>query len=512
MNHMRLLFTNGRMVDGTGSPARPAELLIDGARISGIAPSIDASSAQTVDCTGLVIAPGFIDAHSHSDLQILENLPDKTRQGVTSEVVGNCGFSAFPCGPYAAELREFANGIFCGDDTWGWPTAADYLAEIQRRAKLASAFPLTGHGSLRIAHAGLQQGPLESSLVDRMAAALDESLSGPNASDRSIGFSTGLMYAPGSSAPFDELVRLCSVVARRDAIYCTHMRSYAWQLLEAIDEQLDLARSAGCRLQISHLQTVGRENWPKQEQAFERIEAARHSGLDVEFDIYPYLAGSTVLTQLLPQAALDGGIEALLARLTNPVERRAIANETEASIERTWSDVLISGLQTPANQALVGLTIAEIAAQRAVEPIDAVIDLLIEEQAAVQMISFNQSEPNLRALLTHPLCTVISDGFYVKGRPHPRLYGTFPALLGRYCRELKWFTLEEAVHKITGKPARRFGLGGRGLLEPGAFADITVFNPETVGSPATYSHPDQPPTGIACVLREGRVVSGNLPC
>lgn len=498
---MRTLMTNGRVVDGTGSPARSAEVLIDGVRIAEIAPKIDVAADRTIDCKGMVVAPGFIDAHSHSDLQVLENLGDKTRQGVTSEVVGNCGFSAFPCGSHAAELREFANGIFCGGNEWGWRSAAEYVAEAQRKAGQASAFPLIGHGTLRIAHAGLRQGALEGAMVDEMCGTVDEAISGG-----AIGFSTGLMYAPGSSAPFEELARLCQAVARRDAIYCTHMRNYAGELLEAIDEQVALARASGCRLQISHLQTVGRTNWPKQEQAFEKIEAARRSGIDVEFDIYPYLAGSTVLSQLLPQSALDGGIGALMGRLTNPAKRGEIAKETENMLARRWSDVLISGVGTAGNQPLVGMTMEEIAEQRGVRPVDAVIDLLIEEEAAVQMICFNQSEPNLRALLTHPLCTVISDGFYVKGRPHPRLFGTFPELLGRYCRELQWFPLETAVHKITGKPARRFGLKGRGVLEAGAWADVTVFDPETIGSPATYSDPKQPPTGIAHVMREGRMV------
>ena len=498
---MRTLLTNGRMVDGTGKPARSAEVLIDGARIAEVAPKIDAQADRTIDCEGMVIAPGFIDAHSHSDLQVLENLGDKTRQGVTSEVVGNCGFSAFPCGSHAEELREFANGIFCGGDEWGWRSAAEYLAEAQRRAQQASAFPLIGHGTLRIAHAGLRQGALEEATVDEMCGSVEEAISGG-----AIGFSTGLMYAPGSSAPFEELARLCKAVARKGAIYCTHMRSYAWELLEAIDEQVALARSSGCRLQISHLQSVGRTNWPKMEKAFEKIEAARQSGIDVEFDIYPYLAGSTVLSQLLPQSALDGGVGALMGRLTNAAERSEIAKETEDMLARRWSDVLISGVRTAGNQPVVGMTMEEIAVQRGVRPVEAVIDLLIEEEAAVQMICFNQSEPNLRALLTHPLCTVISDGFYVKGRPHPRLFGTFPELLGRYCRELQWFPLEEAVQKITGKPARRFGLKDRGVLEAGAWADVTVFDPGTVGSPATYSDPKQPPTGIRWVMREGRMV------
>jgi N-acyl-D-amino-acid deacylase len=496
---MTLLLVNGKVVDGTGAAAYSADVLIAGDRIARIGPNLEVRPDRVLDCTGLTIAPGFIDAHSHSDLQVMENRPEKVRQGVTAEVVGNCGFSAFPCRDHGAEIREFANGIFCGEEAWEWPGATDYLAEVAQRSTYASVYPLTGHGTLRIAHAGMVQDRLEPDVVAAMAASLDDCLAAG-----STGFSTGLMYAPGSSAPFDELVELCSVVGRRGAIYCTHMRDYSWTLLESLEEQIRLARAAGCRLQISHLQAVGRANWSKQEQVLERIEHVRREGLDIEFDIYPYTAGSTVLTQLLPQSALEGGAGALLARLTNAAERREIAKATQDRLAQTWPDILISGLHSAANQSLVGMTIAEIAAQRGTVPVETVLDLLVEEEADVKMISFNQCEENLRVLLSHPQCTVISDGFYVKGRPHPRLYGTFAELLGKVCREKKWLTLEEAVHKITAKPAERFGMKNRGVLQKNSLADITVFDAATVGSPATYSDPTQPPQGIALVLHEGR--------
>jgi dihydroorotase/N-acyl-D-amino-acid deacylase len=502
---MTLLLANGNLVDGTGAASYRGDILIAGDRIAAVGPNLEACPERVLDCTGLTVAPGFIDAHSHSDLQVLENRPEKTKQGVTAEVVGNCGFSAFPCRDHGAEIREFANGIFCGDDAWQWDSAAAYLAEAASRATTASVHPLTGHGTLRIAFAGMRQNRLESDVVSAMAGCLDECLAAG-----SPGFSTGLMYAPGSSAPFEELVELCSVVGRRGAIYCTHMRDYSWTLVESLEEQIRLARAAGCKLQISHLQAVGRANWSKQEQALERIEKARQQGLDIEFDIYPYLAGSTVLTQLLPQSALEGGAAALLGRLTNAVERREIARATEDRLAQSWPDILISGLRTARNQPLVGMTIAEIAARRGTEPVETVLDLLIEEEADVKMISFNQCEENLRVLLTHPQCTVISDGFYVRGRPHPRLYGTFAELLGKCCRERQWMSVEEAVHKITGKPAQRFGLKDRGVLQTHAYADITVFDPATVGTRATYSDPQQSPDGIHLVLREGQELFGQV--
>jgi dihydroorotase/N-acyl-D-amino-acid deacylase len=498
---MAILLVNGSVLDGTSRPAIGADLLIQGDRIVAVERSISHADAESIDCTGLVIAPGFIDVHSHSDLQVLEQRPEKISQGVTTEVVGNCGFSAFPCRHNKPLLQQFANGIFRGGSEWGWQSAGAYLRDTRTQSPYVHVQSLTGHGSLRVAHAGMHQGPLTPADVDAMSDSLAEALA-----EGSIGLSTGLMYAPGSSAPREELRRLCATTARSGAIYCTHMRSYSWDVLESIDEQVALARDSGCRLQISHLQVVGRANWDKLEQVMDRIEQARKSGIDVEFDCYAYLAGSTVLTQLLPQSVLDGGADAMVAKLTDPLSRAEIASATKDKLAQSWTDILISGVRTAPNHPLVGLTIDAIAEKRGVSPVDAVIDLVIEERGAVNMISFNQSEPNLRAMITHPLCTVISDGFYVHGKPHPRLFGAFPEWIGGCARDKQWMELPEAVHKVTGKPAQRFGIKDRGVLRPGAYADLAIFDPATIGSPANYDQPEQAPTGIVCVIREGRIV------
>lgn len=494
---MSILLRNGIVVDGTGREGFRADVLIIGEGIAEVGRFEAPAAAEVIDCTGLVVSPGFIDAHSHSDLQVLERHLEKVRQGVTTEVVGNCGFSPYPAPRDPQPLREFANGIFCGDDRWGWATAREYL-------KAAAASPtvnvasLVGHGSLRIAVAGHKLGPLSARELDAMENLLDEALS-----DGACGFSTGLMYAPGSSAPPEELERLCRVVARHDKIYATHMRNYFSGLLEAIREQIELARRTGCRLQISHLQAVGAANWHLQGPALDLIDKARRQGVDIAFDCYPYVAGSTVLTQALPQWTLEGGLEGLLARLADPGERGRIARETEASIEWRWSDIYISAVGSERNRAAVGRNLAQLAEQRAKKPVDVMLDLLIEERGAVNMLCFNQSEENLRQTLTHPLSVIISDGFYVRGRPHPRLHGTFPHWLGWCVRDRRWLGLAEAVRKITDQPAQRFGIRQRGRIEPGYYADITVFDPQTVGSPATYEEPERPPVGIRYVLRNG---------
>ena len=485
------------MIDGTGNPAFPAAVHMRGERIVQVGNFEPPPGADVIDCSGLTIAPGFIDSHTHSDLQVIEGRREKLRQGVTTEVIGNCGFSAYPPARDPAELRAFANGIFCGGDHWGWPSTQAYFDEIAR-SRTANVVSLAGHGTLRIAVAGNRQGPLSSAEITRMEALLGEALDAGAA-----GLSSGLMYAPGSSAPTHELEHLCRVVASREKIYTSHIRSYSSGLVAAVEEQIELARRTGCRLQISHLQAVGAKNWPLHLRAIDAIEKAQETDVDVEFDCYPYVAGSTVLTQVLPQPALDGGPEALMSRLRNAQQRAAIARETSASIPWNWEDIFISALESKQNQGEIGKNLAEIAKERDCEPVEAMLDLLLEENGSVNMLSFNQSEDNLRRSITHPLATVISDGFYVKGRPHPRLHGTFPFLLGTVCRQRQWLSLTQAVHKITMRPAMRYGVRDRGALKAGTFADITVFDSEQIDSPATYERPELAPVGVCEVFLKG---------
>jgi dihydroorotase/N-acyl-D-amino-acid deacylase len=500
MDSRPLLLRGGVLADGGGAPLAAGDVLIRGGVIEGLGEVAAPADAQAIDCAGLTIAPGFIDGHSHSDLQVLENRPEKLLQGVTTEVVGNCGFSAYPAGEDRGPLHEFAGGILCGSGNWGWATAADYLAAA-REAAHAGCVSLVGHGTLRIWAAGHRLGALSAGEMDRMEGLLDDALS-----EGAAGFSTGLMYSPGASAPFQELERLCRVVARRGKTYTTHMRDYSGRIMESVEEQLKLARSSGCRLQISHFQVVGERHWHLQRMALERIEEARQQGIDVAFDCYPYTRGSTVLTQMLPQWALEGGMRGLMLALAEPARRTRIADETEAAIEQGWHGIIVAAVDSEANQRHVGRTMAAIARDRGRPPVETAIDLLIEERGRVNILEINQSEANLRQTLSHPLSNIISDGFYTTGRPHPRLHGTFPLLLGEICRERKWLSLPEAIRKITEAPAVRFGLERRGRLARGWHADLVVFDARSVGSPATYEDPRRDPRGIEYVFRGGRCV------
>ncbi len=498
------VLAGGTIVDGTGAAAYSADVVIRGGRIAevvnraaGMSTAAKNPGCEVINCTGLVVSPGFIDAHSHSDLQVLQNKTEKLLQGVTAEVVGNCGFSPYPLPDDPGVLRRFANGILCGDETWGWESAGDYLASAQE-SQVATVKSLVGHGSLRIKVAGNTSRALTSKEMDRMSGLLDDALK-----QGAAGFSSGLMYAPGSGAGLEELTDLCRVVKRRNKVYATHMRSYSAGLVDAVQEQLAIAEASGCRLQISHLQAAGEDYWPLQQMAIDAIDDAAARSIDVAFDVYPWLAGSTVLTQLLPQDALDGGIPNLFARLRDPAQREAIHGRIKP--EARWNGVVITAAAKD-EATLVGRSVQDIANERGIDPESAVMDILLEQEGNVNIVEHCQSPDNLHALLSHPLAMVVTDGVYTRGRSHPRLYATFPLLLGKMVRERKWLGLEEAIHKVTAKPAATFHLDDRGRIAKGYVADVTIFDPEGVNTEATYEAPDVAPTGIRAVLRSGTVV------
>jgi len=503
MKSGRIVLKNGMIVDGTGAAAFRGTVILDNALIVSVDHTQNGFSArdtrledEVIDCTGNVIAPGFIDAHSHSDLQVLQNRTEKLLQGVTTEVVGNCGFSSYPVSPDPQVLRDFANGILCGDDRWSWESASDYLHSASK-SKVATVASLVGHGSLRIKVAGNSSRQLTYAELDSMCGLLNKSLD-----EGAVGFSSGLMYSPGSGASEEELAALARIAARRGVVYATHMRSYSAGLVDAVEEQISIARASGCRLQISHLQAAGEDFWPLQERAIAAIEDASADGIDVSFDAYPWLAGSTVLTQMLPQKALDGGITQLLERLADPVKREEIRPGIKP--EARWSGVVITAAQKN-EEELVGRSIEDIARERRTTPQDAVMDILLEQDAQVTIVEHCQSRENLHALVTHPLATIVTDGVYTRGRSHPRLYATFPLLLGDLVRERKWLSLEEAIYKVTARPAAIFKIEGRGRIAPGFVADITIFDPDAIHTEATYETPAVAPKGIHSVWRAGAI-------
>ncbi len=497
-----VLLANGTVVDGSGDEARKANVLVEGETIREVGPITPATDWETIDCAGLHIAPGFIDVHSHGDQEVLDHLPNKVLQGVTTEIVGNCGFSLFPTHPNPAGER-LTGELFDGEPAEGMADADAYFSAFEQGRSRVNVAALTGHSALRVfvMRARREAGEQE---LKQLEQALEACLA-----SGSIGLSTGLNCVPGGFAEFGELERLCRVVAKHDAFYTSHMRDYKFKVVEAVDEALGLGRATGAPVQISHLQVVGKKNWGKLEVVLGRVDDARRDGIDVAMDAYPYLAGSCPITQLLPRWSLEGGIPALLDRLARPGDYERIAAETDDGMSNTWDDIMICQVEGDSAEAIVGKSVARIAADRDRRAVNLALDLLREYNGEVRIISFNNNEDNLNAVLTHPLSMIITDGLVMEGISHPRTFGTYPKFLGEYVREKKWMPLEQAIVKTSALAARRFGLQGRGMLQAGNFADLVVFDAGTIGTASDYDKPDRDPQGIHHVFVNGRrVVTG----
>jgi N-acyl-D-amino-acid deacylase len=500
-----ILLTNGKIVDGSGAPSERSSLLVDDGKIIEIGFIESSAGMDVYDCAGCIISPGFIDVHSHSDLEVLEHRPERVRQGVTSEVVGNCGFSLFPGLPEGPLVPSF--NLFERRGQRKWADAESYFENLQETGTYTNVASLVGHASLRANVSGMKSGALKPEEMRQAEKCLSACLE-----QGAIGLSTGLNEVPSSYGDFDELVQLCEVVRKYRSFYTSHLRDYKFRILDAVEEALNLGRRAGVAVQLSHLQTVGRKNWEKMDEVLALVDRAAAEGVDVGIDAYPYLAGSCHLTQCLPTWALEGGTEQLLGRLTRGETRDRIAKETEAGMANTWEDIVVCSLASTEMQASVGMTIQDLANKWDCSGVEAALDLLVRNRGAVRIVSFNQSDENLRKVLSHPLTSIITDGLVTEGKSHPRTFGTYPTLIGEFVNNRKWFCLEHAVHKATGLPASRFKLSHRGLIRKGYWADLLVFNPKTIGTRATYLEPDTPPDGIIHVMVNGAWVvrSGSL--
>jgi len=509
-----LLLKNGTVVDGSGAPGRAADVAVEGDRIAAVAPRLVGEAARVIDARGLLVAPGFIDAHSHSDLSyhLCPSAESKVRQGVTTEVVGMCSFSPGPVAPGRAELvRQWAGGI-AGRLPIEWETFGQYLDHLRRLGPSINVAHFVGHGALRLATVGADNRlatPEEQAGMERLLAEALEA--------GAFGFSTGLVYAPSVYGSTEELIALARSMAGR-GIYCSHIRGEAATLERAVEEAIRIGEEGGVPVQVSHVKAAGRENWGKMDRVLRMMDAARGRGLDVTGDVYPYPAGSTKMDNLLPGWMHDGGIARLLDRLADPAARqRAIADcLVEGERWRTgsgamgWDEVMIATCSRP---ELAGLHLAELARRAGREPAQAMMDLVLAERAGVSMIIFSQSEDNVATALAYPHAMIGSDSLSLHagpgphdGKPHPRSYGTFPRVLGVYCRDKRLFPWETAVHKMTGMAAAKFGLRDRGLVRPGLAADLALIDPATVADAATFADPHRHPAGIPYVVVNGQVV------
>ena len=507
-----MLIRNGTVVDGTGAPRYQADLLIDGDAIAAIGPNLSGQGRQIIDATGLVVCPGFIDTHSHSDLKVLEDplLAPKIRQGITTEILGQDGVSMAPLPlEFIEDWRKNLAGLDGTSDAidWKFQNTEGYLKAMERRGLVIHESYLVPHGNVRMEAMGLEDRaptPAETEAMKRIVRREMEA--------GALGLSSGLIYIPCAYGDTTEVIEMCRVVAELGGVFVVHQRSEANAILPSMDEILRIGRESGVRLHFSHFKICGRKNWNKLDAVLAKLDAARAEGLTVTFDQYPYTAGSTMLGAILPSWAHAGGTNKLLERLKDaPTRQKIIADILEEDCD--WDNfvefagldgISITSVKTAANADVVGLTLVELGKKRGKDPLEATLNLLLQEENAVGMIDIYGSEDHVKAFIRRPEMNLCTDGL-LGGRPHPRVYGSFPKLL-KYVREENLLTLEEAVRKMTGQPAAVFGFGSRGTLEVGKKADVVLFNPATVGDRGTFAHPDQFPDGIERVIVRGKVV------
>ncbi|MFI0418592.1 amidohydrolase family protein [Spongiactinospora sp. 9N601] len=506
----RYVVSGGLVADGGGGEPEPADVLVEGERIAAVGPPGAFSGVPQIDASGLAVAPGFIDAHSHADNAPFLAADDTTKilQGVTTEIVGNCGFSLAPRGD-AATYDEYVSRLFPRlEPTWtGFP---EFLAAADAAGYVTNHCPLVGHGTLRVAAFGVADRPPEPGELAQMRRRLDEALEAG-----AFGLSSGLIYPPGAYAATEELIALAAALGP-DRVYATHLRAEGAHLIPAIEEALRVAAEAGCRTQISHLKSVGRPNRGGVGRALALLDRARETGLAVRQDAYPYAASATSLTAALPPSYLAGDAPAVLARLCAPDAARRLARDLADGPPGWENRVALAGwdamlITDTASGAHVGRTLAEVATDLRADPVEALIHVLVSERLRVSAVTFWMDEDDVRAALAHPHTMIGSDGLPpgTAGRPHPRLYGTFPRILGRYVREAGVLTLGEAVRRMTALPAAWFGVPDRGRIAPGLIADLVAFDPVTVRDTGDYHDPAGAPEGIAWVAQAGRLTVAN---
>lgn len=506
-----LVLRNGTVFDGSGADGVRADVGIEGEWIREVGDLARAEARRMLDCTGLFVTPGFIDMHTHSDLDLFvdpQSSP-KVRMGVTLEVLGQDGISVAPMRPESVpQVKAQLAGIL-GDHPidWEWRRVGEYLRLLHRRTTVNVSY-LVPHGALRWWVIGFDARPATTAELEAMCALLRESIQ-----EGAVGISTGLIYPPCIYAEWDELVALARTAAREGGFWVVHIRNEGDCCEESVKEMLDLSRVSGCPLHISHFKVTGRDNYHKADRQAEMVMQAIREGLQVTCDQYPYTAGCTVLGACLPPWAHAGGVPETLKRLANPADRARMREEMEAPVRGPWQSavhsatyegIIIASVAGPKNQEVVGKNLAEIARLRRLAPAEALFTLLLEEGMKITMIIHHQSEDVVEKYIRLPFQTFGSDG--IRGaKPHPRLHGTFPRALGRYVREKRLMTWADAIRRMTGAAAARLGLRDQGLIRAAMRGSITVFDPERIIDRATYDEPTRDPEGIQYVLVNGRI-------
>ncbi|MEV5639886.1 D-aminoacylase [Streptomyces flaveolus] len=513
-----LVIRDAEVVDGTGEPSYRADVVVDGGRIVSIVQEAAAAGCQRprarreLDAEGLVLAPGFIDMHAHSDLALLRD-PDhsaKAAQGVTLEVLGQDGLSYAPVDDRTlGEVRRaIAGWNGPGDDVdFDWRSVGEYLDRLDRGIAVNAAY-LIPQGTVRALAVGWEDREATPAELERMRRLVAEGME-----QGAVGMSSGLTYTPGMYAKDAELTELCRVVASYGGYYCPHHRSYGAGALQAYEEMVELTREAGCPLHLAHATMNFGVNKGRAPELLTLLDDALATGADITLDTYPYTPGCTTLVALLPSWASEGGPEQILKRLADDETAERIRHHMERigsdgchGVPVEWETIEISGVSDPALGEYVGRTVLESAGLRGETPWAVVRRLLLADRLAPTILQHVGHEENVRAIMRHRVHTGGSDGILQGSKPHPRAYGTFPHYLGHYVRELGVLSLEECVAHLTARPAARLRLPDRGRIREGYRADLVLFDPATVAAGSTYEEPRRLPTGIPYVLVDGRFV------
>jgi len=530
-----LLIKNALIIDGSGSKGYKGEIGISGDKISAVAPDLKASAKRVIDAGGNVVCPGFIDAHGHSDFTLFVNNKgeSKIRQGITTEVTGNCGFTA---GPITKKHKDdliyyLANTIVFSDEereNWEWKTQSEFLKHTAKDGLSFNVAPLVGQGMIRVGTVGFDDRIPEKEEMEEMKNMLRAELS-----EGFFGMSMAFSYEPGNYMKEEESVELCKVLKEYGGIYTVHLYDQGKKLVESVKQVIDIGKKSGCRVEISHLKAKYKVNWGKTAEAIRLIEKAKEEGLDIAFDVYPYEAYGSGLIDLMPPWVKKDGPRVMCEKLKEKDVREKVIHDMENGISgwetimesEGWENLVqIASLRTEENKKYEGKTIAEISKQRNCSGYEAVTDLIIEEDASVKCIWFAMSEEEVINIMKHPDVLFGTDGRACatygklsKGAVHPRYYGTYPRILGHYVRERKALALEEAIRKSTSAPARHFKISERGEIKENYYADLVIFSPEKIKETSTFPSPHNYPEGIDFVIVNGEIViekgehSGKLP-
>lgn len=512
----KILIKNGFIIDGTGKDRFLEDILILDENIYKIGNIDESDDYKIIDAKGKIVCPGFIDTHSHSDLQVLVDgyIEPKVRQGITTEVLGQDGISMAPLPKkYVSPWRKNLAGLDGDSDklSWDWENTEGYLNLLEKSSIGPNMSYLVPHGNVRMEVLGLDNRQPSKEDIQEMKRVLERELKAG-----AVGLSSGLIYMPCAYGHTEEIIELCKVAAKHDKVFVVHQRSEADTIVDSMKEIIRIGRESGVKIHFSHFKVCGKKNWDKIDDMIKLLDEAKKEGIKVSLDQYPYVAGSTMLGVILPPWVHDGGTDKLLKRLQDKKLREKMIYDIEKGIPG-WDNfidfagvdnIYVTSVKTDKNKDCIGKNLAEIGKLRGKDAYNAAFDLLYEEGNAVGMYDYYGKEEHVIKFMKREEQNVCTDGL-LGGKPHPRVYGTFPRVLGKYVREEKALTLEEAIYKMTSKPAKVFKFNDRGEIAEGKKADIVIFNPDTVIDKATFINPDQYPEGIDTVIINGKVVLNN---